>query len=153
MKNLTRLGASLLGTWTGETHLSTTSHHGGDASLTAYFVAHFMPDPRQGRSCSLVDCEESDNHVCMMTTTTDNNDTKSNGEGPLQKVCRDIGEENDVPWSDRKYCGQYALIIALLILDFQADISCSSLTRSQSRHFFISVSKSTRSRPPRLSWI
>ena len=119
MKNLTRLGASLLGTWTGEIHLSTTNMGvgnvfgggigndvvGGDgddgpASLTAYFVAHFLPDPRREHSsCSLHGCEERNNHVCMMTTTTT---TNNNEQGSVQKVCRNIAEEENVPWSDGK---------------------------------------------------
>ena len=91
MKNLTRIGASLLGTWTAETQLS-TSH--GD-TLTAYFVAHFMPDPRRAHSCSLTNnCEELNNHVCMMT---------EDDHGHVKKVCRHIAEETDVSWSDCKF--------------------------------------------------
>ena len=90
MKNITRIGASLLGTWTAETQLST----GHGDSLTAYFVAHFMPDPRRAHSCSLTDCEEVNNHVCVIT---------GDGEGRAKKDCQNIAEEHDVSWSDCKF--------------------------------------------------
>lgn len=90
MKNLTRIGASLLGTWTAETQLA-TSH--GDTTMTAYLVAHFMPDPRSSHGCDIpTDCSEFDNDVCMLTY---DNDAKR-----AQKSCRDIAEEKDVSWSD-----------------------------------------------------
>lgn len=60
MKNNTRL-ASLLGTWTGETHLKTDI---GSYELSAYFVIHFMPDPTREYACTLPNCSEFQNHVC-----------------------------------------------------------------------------------------
>ena len=53
-KNSTRI-ASLLGTWTGQTHLKTGI---GSYELEAYFVVHLMPDPMRGYSCSLKGCSE-----------------------------------------------------------------------------------------------
>ena len=61
-KNATRL-ASILGTWTGQTHLKTDI---GSYELLAYFVVHFMPDPMRGYGCSLADCVEEHNQVCTI---------------------------------------------------------------------------------------
>lgn len=80
MKNDTRI-SSLLGTWTGETHLKTSI---GSYELSAYFVIHFMPDPTREYACTLLNCSEWENRIChwnqekkvkdcvdLSTTTTD----------------------------------------------------------------------------------
>jgi len=87
MKNLTRIGTSLLGTWTAQTQLSTPQ---GD-TMTAFFVAHFMPDPRRAHGCSLINCSEVDNNVCMVHYESANK---------LPNKCHDIAREKDVAWSD-----------------------------------------------------
>lgn len=84
-KNDTRI-ASLLGTWTGQTHIKTEI---GSYELEAYFVIHFMPDPMRGYSCSLDDCSEFENNACML------NDS---GDG----VCKKISE-TVLDWSDGAY--------------------------------------------------
>ena len=81
-KNSTRI-ASLLGTWTGQTHLKTDI---GSYELMAYFVIHFMPDPMRGYACSLTDCSEFENHACM-------SDRRGN------RACNDISDTL-LDWSD-----------------------------------------------------
>ena len=81
-KNATRI-ASILGTWTGQTHLKTDI---GSYELLAYFVVHFMPDPMRGYGCSLKDCIEEHNQVCELGSDGTN-------------VCNDIAG-NVVDWSD-----------------------------------------------------
>jgi len=81
-KNITRL-ASILGTWTGQTHLKADI---GSYELLAYFVIHLMPDPMRGYGCSLVGCSEEENQVCEIG---------QDGNG----VCTNIAD-NVVDWSD-----------------------------------------------------
>jgi hypothetical protein len=81
-KNTTRI-ASLLGTWTGTTHLKTDI---GNYELMAYFVIHIMPDPMRGYACSLEDCLEINNQACMF-----------NDKG--EKECQDIANTL-MDWSD-----------------------------------------------------
>jgi hypothetical protein len=81
-KNSTRI-ASLLGTWTGQTHLKTDI---GSYELMAYFVIHLMPDPMRGYACSLDDCSEVENNACVLN---------KRGDG----VCQDIAD-NVLDWSD-----------------------------------------------------
>eukprot|EP00979_Chaetoceros_neogracilis_P002221 scaffold387_cov266-Chaetoceros_neogracile.AAC.13 len=81
-KNNTRI-ASLLGTWTGTTHLKTDI---GSYELMAYFVIHLMPDPMRGYSCSLNDCKEIENKACML-------DSRGDGE------CTPIAD-SVLDWSD-----------------------------------------------------
>jgi hypothetical protein len=85
MKNNTQI-ASLLGTWTGETHLKTDI---GSYELSAYFVIHFMPDPTREYACTLSDCSEFQNHVCKW-----NMETK-------KKQCIDLTTSSELlDWSD-----------------------------------------------------
>lgn len=93
MKNATRIGTSILGTWTAQTELVT-----GNDKLAAYFIVHFMADPRRGRGCALKDCPEIDNHVCMIIQGED---------GHTQKACHDIAKEYDVLWSDGGYSTEH----------------------------------------------
>lgn len=90
-KNMTRL-ASILGTWTGQTHLKTDI---GSNELLAYFVVHFMPDPMRGYGCSLenIGCQEEQNKVCEIVGTS------SPGADSQGQVCNDI-PGNVVDWSD-----------------------------------------------------
>lgn len=82
MKNSTRL-ASLLGTWTGQTHLKADI---GSYELLAYFVVHIMPDPMRGNGCSLPDCLEEENRICVLD---DNN----------KPLCQDMAG-NVLNWAD-----------------------------------------------------
>jgi len=84
-KNNTRI-ASLLGTWTGTTHLKTDI---GSYELMAYFVIHLMPDPMRGYTCSLDDCEEVENKACVLN---------AHGDGE----CKDIADTL-LDWSDGKF--------------------------------------------------
>ena len=90
MKNLTRIGASLLGTWSAEVKLS---NHGKD-SLSAFLAVHFMADPRKGHGCELDGCSEMQNRVCVL---------KEDNDGHVKKVCKPIEDERDVSWSDCKW--------------------------------------------------
>jgi len=81
-KNNTRI-ASLLGTWTGTTHLKTDI---GSYELMAYFVIHLMPDPMRGYTCSLDDCKEVENKACVLN---------AHGDGE----CKDIADTL-LDWSD-----------------------------------------------------
>lgn len=87
MKNTTRIGSSLLGTWSAEVQLSDHHHD----SLSAYFLVHFMADPRKSHGCSLADCSEVDNQVCMM---------EADPEGIIHDRCQEIAKQTDVSWSD-----------------------------------------------------
>ena len=87
-KNTTSL-ASILGTWTGQTHLKTDI---GSNELLAYFVVHFMPDPMRGYGCSLKDCIEEQNQVCEVVGDGGTND----------HVCSDMTGKV-VDWSDGTY--------------------------------------------------
>lgn len=87
-KNATRI-ASLLGTWTGQTHLKTDI---GSYELSASFVIHLMPDPTRGYGCTLPDCNEVKNQVCLIE---DGQDESGFGES----VCENIAG-NIVDWSD-----------------------------------------------------
>ncbi|CAB9531469.1 expressed unknown protein (Partial), partial [Seminavis robusta] len=89
-KNTTRIGDSLLGTWTSEVNVS--SHD--KSSLTAYMIVHFLADPRKAHGCELLDCQERDNQVCMLSAITDYGHTN------IAKKCHDIAKEKDVSWSD-----------------------------------------------------
>ena len=84
-KNVTRL-ASILGTWTGQTHLKTDI---GKYELLAYFVIHFMPDPMRGYGCSLQNCIEEHNQVCQL-------------DKDYSAKCVDVAD-NVVEWSDGAY--------------------------------------------------
>jgi hypothetical protein len=85
MKNNTRI-ASLLGTWTGETHLKTDI---GSYELSAYFVIHFMPDPTREYACTLPNCSEFQNHICKWDMNT------------KKKQCIDLTTSNEsLDWSD-----------------------------------------------------
>lgn len=98
-KNVTRL-ASILGTWTGQTHLKTDI---GSYELLAYFVVHFMPDEMRGYGCSLEDCIEEHNQVCEVGGAGDGDgdgDGNGNGDGDdYTKVCSDLAGKV-VNWSD-----------------------------------------------------
>ncbi len=61
-KNSTRI-ASLLGTWTGQSHIKADI---GSYELMAYFTLHIMPDPMRTYSCALDGCSEEKNQACMM---------------------------------------------------------------------------------------
>lgn len=98
MKNSTRIGSSLLGTWSAQTNLFSNPKNKKDDKLTAYFIVHFMADPRKGYGCALPDCHEIDNHVCMVTAAAGDD---SNGN--VKKSCHDIAKEKDILWSDCKY--------------------------------------------------
>ena len=88
MKNATRI-ASLLGTWTGQTHLKTDI---GSYELSASFVIHLMPDPTRGYECVLPDCNEIKNQVCLIEDSTDPKEFE-------EHVCENIAG-NIVNWSD-----------------------------------------------------
>ena len=90
MKNSTRI-ASLLGTWTGTTHLKTSI---GDYELMAYFVIHFMPDPSRNNQCTLENCNEYENKICQLSRHSQVKENKS---------CMNLSEtgSDDVStWSD-----------------------------------------------------
>lgn len=130
MKNATLLGSSLLGTWTAQTELSTKKD-----SLSAYLVAHFMADPRKGFGCSLPDCKEFQNHACMISQDKD---------GHAQRSCRDIGQEEDMAWSD----GEFLLVHYFSNIVFTSFESHRCLPSfyfpfrlKKSLHFFILGSK------------
>mmetsp|Transcript_6778 Transcript_6778/g.7854 ORF Transcript_6778/g.7854 Transcript_6778/m.7854 type:complete len:522 (+) Transcript_6778:155-1720(+) len=97
-KNATRI-SSILGTWTGQTHLKTSV---GAYELEAYFVLHIVPDPMRGYGCSLEDCSEMENKVCAHGTEDDGtgDDDHMDGRGGVyDKVCKDmVGQVSD--WSD-----------------------------------------------------
>lgn len=88
MKNSTRIGSSLLGTWSAEVQLQN-----GKDSLTAFLAAHFLADPRKGHGCALEGCSEMDNQVCMI---------KEDNDGHIKQVCNPIANEKDAAWSDCK---------------------------------------------------
>ncbi len=54
--------SSLLGTWTLQTHASSSF---GLYKASAFLVMHVMQDPLQSYSCSLIDCEERQNKFCQ----------------------------------------------------------------------------------------
>jgi len=66
-KNSTRI-SSLLGTWTGQTHLKADI---GSYELMAYFAIHFMPDPMRAFACSLPNCSEFENKACVLDKNGD----------------------------------------------------------------------------------
>ena len=82
-KNTTHI-SSILGTWTGQTHLKTNV---GSYELLAYFVVHFMPDPMRGYGCTLKDCIEEHNQVC---------EVKQDSNDP---VCSNLAGHM-IDWSD-----------------------------------------------------
>ena len=86
MKNFSRI-ANLLGTWTSTTHLKANI---GSYELMAYFVIHLMPDPMSNYRCSINQCDELENKVCVMgeynVTTTGN-------------TCENM-DEHVTDWSD-----------------------------------------------------
>jgi len=92
-KNATRIGTSLLGTWTTVTRLENEE---GD-ELTAYMIVHFMPDPRQGQACRTTpkNCSQIDNQVCQYQLDDQRPEA-------VQQVCKDIASEKNVAWSDCK---------------------------------------------------
>jgi hypothetical protein len=90
IKNTALIGSSLLGSWSAEVNLASDDN----SSVTAYLMAYFMADPRNGLGCNLPACREADNQVCMISLKDDN--------GHFQRACHDIAEENDVSWSDCK---------------------------------------------------
>jgi len=94
-KNATRI-SSILGTWTGQTHLKTSV---GAYELEAYFVIHIVPDPMRGYGCSLDGCSEIDNKVCAHGKEDDTDDDGDGRGGVYNKVCKDmVGQVSD--WSD-----------------------------------------------------
>mmetsp|Transcript_22100 Transcript_22100/g.39831 ORF Transcript_22100/g.39831 Transcript_22100/m.39831 type:complete len:457 (-) Transcript_22100:283-1653(-) len=85
-KNTTRL-SSILGTWTATSHLKADI---GSYEMLAYFTIHFMADPMRGYGCSLKDCHESTNHVCVTNKNTDHVPT-----------CVDMAADDSlIDWSD-----------------------------------------------------
>lgn len=66
-KNSTRI-SSLLGTWTGQTHLKADI---GSYELMAYFAIHIMPDPMRAFACSLPNCSEFENKACVLDSNGD----------------------------------------------------------------------------------
>lgn len=66
-KNSTRI-SSLLGTWTGQTHLKADI---GSYELMAYFAIHIMPDPMRAYECSLPNCSEFENKACVLDKNGD----------------------------------------------------------------------------------
>ena len=61
-KNDTRM-ASLMGTWTGLTDIHTNLGKG--YALKAEYILHITCDNMRVNSCSLPDCSEMDNQVCI----------------------------------------------------------------------------------------
>ncbi len=90
VKNDERL-ASLLGTWTGQSHIKAFSV--GHYELLVYFVVHIMPDPMRGYGCSLPPsiCSEKENQVCLEHDT----------DQEAKQECVDMTNAT-VPWSDGK---------------------------------------------------
>ena len=115
VKNATRL-ASLLGTWTGQTHLKTDI---GSYELSASFVIHLMPDPTRGYGCALPDCNEVKNQVCLIEDVPDQ---ETFGEN----VCENIAG-NIVDWSDGEFAGILTVYCPLYSKDIELFVSFISI--------------------------
>jgi len=82
-KNTTRI-SSILGTWTVKSHLKSDI---GKNELLAYSTLYFMPDAMRGYGCSLENCREDMNNICMFEDSSQD------------AVCKNMAD-SVVDWSD-----------------------------------------------------